>query len=87
MRQTQFAFLLPPELKAKARWMNLDALLVWSRKAMGFVTAPRPVPGVSLEADELEQQMGWIRRYQEPLAAWSEMLEATATGLSYGSSE
>ncbi len=83
MRQTQFAFLLPPELKAKARWMNLDALLVWSRKAIGFVTAPRPVPGVSLEADELEQQMGWIRRYQEPLAAWSEMLEATATGLSY----
>jgi len=83
MRQTQLAFLLPPELKAKARWMNLDPLLVWSRKVMAFVATPRPVPGVSLEADELEQQMGWIRRYQEPLAAWSEMLEATATSLSY----
>ena len=83
MRQTQLAFLLPPELKAKARWMNLDSLLVWSRKVMGFLAAPHPVPGVSLEVDELEQQMGWIRRYQEPLAAWSEMLEATATSLNY----
>jgi hypothetical protein len=84
MRQTQFAFLLPPELKAKARWMNLDSLLTWSRKVMGFVASPRAVPGVSFEADELEQQMGWIRRYQEPLAAWSEMLEVTAASLEYG---
>ena len=83
MRQTQLAFLLPPELKAKARWMNLDALLKWSRKAMGFVASPRPVPGVSLEADTLEEQMGWIRGYQGPLSAWSDMLEVTATTLKY----
>lgn len=83
MRQTQFAFLLPPELKAKARWMNLDALLNWSRKATDFVAAPRAVPGVSLEGDALEQQMGWLRGYQDPLTAWSKMLEATATSLKY----
>jgi hypothetical protein len=83
MRQTPFAFLLPPELKAKARWMNLDSLLRWSRKAMGFVASPRPVPGVSWEADALEEQMGWIRGYQEPLTAWSKMLEVTAISLKY----
>lgn len=83
MRQTKFAFLLPPELKAKARWMNLDALVTWSRKASGFVQAPRPVPGVSWEDDELEEAMGWIRAYQEPLAAWSLMLEVVATVLTY----
>jgi hypothetical protein len=83
MRQTPLAFLLPPELKAKARWMNLDSLLTWSRKVMGFIDSPHPVPGVSLQADELEKQMGWIRGYQEPLAAWSKMLEVTATSLKY----
>jgi hypothetical protein len=83
MRQTQFAFLMPPELKAKARWMNLDALLNWSRKAADFVASPRAVPGASLEVAALEQQMGWLRRYREPLAAWSKMLEATATSLKY----
>jgi hypothetical protein len=83
MRQTKFAFLLPPELKAKARWMNLDALVSWSRKAIGFVQAPRPVPGVSWEDDELEEKLGWIRGYQEPLAAWSQMLEVAATVLTY----
>jgi hypothetical protein len=83
MRQTKLAFLLPPELKAKARWMNLDALVSWSRKAVGFVQAPRPVPGVSWEDDELEEKMGWIRGYQDPLAAWSQMLEVVATVLTY----
>jgi hypothetical protein len=83
MRQTPLAFLLPRELKAKARWMNLDPLLAWSRKAMSFVESPRAVPGVSLEADELQKQMDWIRGYQEPLTAWSKMLEVTAVSLKY----
>ena len=83
LRQTQWAFLLPPELKAKARWMNLDSLLTWSRKAIGFVASPRPVPGVSWKTDELEERMGWIRGYQQPLAAWSLMLEVTACSLNY----
>lgn len=83
LRQTKFAFLLPPELKAKARWMNLDPLLTWSRKALTFIATPRPVPGVSWEAEELEQKMGWIRGYQEPLAMWSYMLEVVATSLQY----
>jgi hypothetical protein len=83
MRQTKFAFLLPPELKAKARWMNLDPLLTWSRKALVFVAMPRSVPGASWEINELEQKMGWLRSYQEPLASWSRMLEVTATSLTY----
>lgn len=83
MRQTKFAFLLPPELKAKARWMNLDPLLAWSRKALAFVAMPRPVPGASWEINELEEKMGWIRSYQESLALWSQMLEVTATTLTY----
>lgn len=83
MRQTKFAFLLPPELKAKARWMNLDPLLTWSRKVLAFVATPRPLPGVSWEANELEEKMGWIRSYQQPLESWSQMLEVTATSLTY----
>lgn len=83
MRQTKFAFLLPPELKAKARWMNLDPLLTWSRKALAFVISPRPVPGASWEAVELEGQLGWLRGYEESLALWSQMLEAAAISLKY----
>lgn len=83
LRQTQLAFLLPPELKAKARWMNLDPLLTWSRKAIGFVNSPRPVSGVSYENGELEAKMGWLRSYEEPLRSWSEMLEVVAVVLTY----
>jgi hypothetical protein len=81
VRQTKFAFLMPPELKHKARWMNLDPLLDWSRHALRFLATPRPVPGVSWEADELETQLGWVRNYQEPVKAWSNMLEVAAIAL------
>ena len=83
IRQTQLAFLLPPELKAKARWMNLDPLLAWSRKVIGFLNSPRAIPGASWENDELEQKMGWLRSYQKPLIEWSQMLEAIAIVLTY----
>jgi len=47
------------------------------------VAAPRPVPGVSWEADELEGHLGWLRGYQTLLASWSHMLAVTATSLKY----
>jgi hypothetical protein len=83
LRQTKFAFLLPPELKAKARWMNLDPLLTWSRKVLAFVATPRPVPGASWEEGELEEKMGWIRGYQPLLESWSQMLQVIACILKY----
>jgi hypothetical protein len=83
LRQTKFAFLLPPDLKTKARWMNLDPLITWSKKTLMFVNSPRPVPGASWEDEELEEKMGWIRRYQSSLQGWFEMLNVVGTSLSY----
>lgn len=83
IRQTKFAFLLPPDLKDKARWMNLDALLEWSRKTLDFLNAPRSIPDVSWEPEELEQKIGWLRGHREALTTWSHMLEVTGTTLRY----
>lgn len=83
LRQTKFAFLLPPDLKTKARWMNLDPLITWSEKALQFVTSPQPVPGVTWEDEELQEKMGWILKYRTSLRSWAEMLEVVAASLKY----
>jgi len=83
LRQTKFAFLLPPDLKSKARWMNLDPLVTWSEKVVNFVNSPRPVPGVLWEGDELEEKMGWIRNHQSSVERWVEMLNIIGIILKY----
>ncbi len=40
IRQTPYAFLMPPELKNKARWMNLQPLIDWSRRVQQFLHDP-----------------------------------------------
>ncbi|MFN0053936.1 MAG: hypothetical protein ACKV0T_17290 [Planctomycetales bacterium] len=83
MRQTKFAFLMPPELKPKARWMNLEALVTWSGKALDFVTAPHAVDGVTWEPEELEAKLGWLLKYRSQLSDWSRMMAAAETTLQY----
>ena len=83
LRQTTFAFLLPPDLKTKARWMNLDPLISWSEKVVNFVNSPKPVPGVTWEDEELHEKMGWILGHRPSLQRWAEMLAVVAASLKY----
>lgn len=78
IRQTPLAFLLPPELKTKARWMNLEPLLAWSRRVTTFLRNPAAglaLARVEIEPGALEQKIGWLRPYAAAIDLWSEMLE------------
>jgi len=83
LRQSHFAFLLPPDLKSKARWMNLDPLINWSEKVLHFVNSPRPVPGMALEDEELQEKMGWLLKYRSSLRQWADMLGVVNSTLKY----
>lgn len=86
IRQTPYAFLMPPDLKTKARWMNLEPLIAWSRRVQRFLDDPQAALAKA-EAPEdlqlLEEKMGWLRRHRESLAEWSNMMEAAAVILQY----
>lgn len=78
IRQTSLAFLLPPELKTKARWMNLEPLLAWSRRVTTFLQDPQAglaLAGVEVERETLEKKMGWLRPYAASIDLWSKLLE------------
>ena len=80
---TSLAFLVPPSLKNKARYMNLDTLVNWGSRALAFLDDPRDFPGQPIDRDKLEHKLGWLRDYREPLSRWAELLEVGEAAVAY----
>lgn len=72
--QTSLAFLNPPSLKTKARYMNLDTLVSWGEQALAYLDHPRNVLEEPLDYQKLSGKLGWLRRYRRALKRWSELL-------------
>ena len=86
IRQTVYAFLMPPELKNKSRWMNLEPLIAWSRRVKQFLCDPQAAlarAGLHVDLETLQQKMGWLHRYEEAIDRWSTLLLAAAISLKY----
>jgi len=84
---TELAFLNPPSLKNKARYMNLDALVKWGRRALAFLDDPREHPDLVVDIEELEEKPGWLRAYRQPLEEWGELLDIAKAVETYVRSE
>ncbi len=80
---TELAFLVPPGLKNKARYMNLDTLVNWGRRVLAYLDDPCDFPGQKVDPKKLRQKLGWLRAYRRPLAAWAELLEVGARAETY----
>jgi hypothetical protein len=74
MTQTALACLVPPSLKVKARYMNLDMLVEWGRNILRFIDSPPTDPKTKLDLVKLDEKCGWVREYRGALQAWSELL-------------
>ena len=72
--QTRLAYLNPPAQKNKARYMNLDSLVSWGRKALEFLAHPQAVAAEAVDYAVLTKKLGWLREYGEALEEWSEWL-------------
>jgi len=77
--QSSLAFLNPPALKTKARYMNLDTLVDWAHKALRYLEDPRDVTEEKVDVEKLNDKLGWLCDYRESLAEWSRLLELAAT--------
>lgn len=76
---TNLACLIPPNLKAKARYMNLEPLARWGRRALAFLNEARDIPGQAVDRAVLEEKLGWLREYREALYHWSVLLTIAET--------
>ena len=80
---TPLAVLVPPGLKNKARYMNLDLLVDWGRRVLAYWDAPRDFPGQKVDQQKLRQKLGWLCKYRRPLATWAELLAVAARAETY----
>jgi hypothetical protein len=72
VQQTELAFLTPPASKPKARYMNLEPQLSWAKGVLSVLRQPSaPVREWVIPA-RLEEKLGWLQDFAEPLAEWSE---------------
>jgi len=72
---TDLAFLNPPRLRNKARFMNLECVVKWGSRVLQFLKQPTHFPGNPIDLDQLERKLGWLRGFEKELRAWAELLE------------
>lgn len=71
--QTELAFLVPPQQRRKARFMNLGPLLKWGTRTLQILDQRPSSVLAHCTAERLEEKFGWLREYREDLAHWSEL--------------
>jgi hypothetical protein len=78
VQQTALAFLMPPNQRTKARWLNVDILVQWGTHALAFLDTPPPERTPSCDGTRLEEKFGWLPRFRPQMELWSEFLQVIA---------
>jgi hypothetical protein len=82
IRQTIDTFLASPSLRPKARYMNLESLLKWSRRILELLD--RDASGSSSRASKrADLRYGWLRDYRVSIEKWSRWEATVRASVSY----
>ncbi len=76
-RQTDLAFLCPPNQRSKSRYMNADILVRWGAQKLSFLDSQLQVAEV--DRDNVEEKFGWLKGYREEIKGWEALLEITSS--------
>lgn len=71
-QQTELAFLVPPNQRSKARYMNLGRLLSWANDTRKTLQSRPAEVLMHCTVERLEEKFGWLREYDDALQEWSE---------------
>jgi hypothetical protein len=75
IQQTEMAFLTPPCQRSKARYMNVDKLVVWAEKVLAVLSGRVVLePKLKVSADRLAEKLGWLPGYAEAVSQWRQWL-------------
>jgi hypothetical protein len=77
-KQTEWAFLVPPVLRTKSRYLNLGELIRWATKTSWLIEHK---PKALLEHGDvarLEEKLGWLLGFAEELKLWRQYYQVAA---------
>ena len=69
LQQTELSQLCPPNQRSKARYMNVDILVEWGRKALTFYD------NYNGEFQKVHDELGWISEFRDELNEWESLLK------------
>lgn len=77
------AALAPPQQRSKARYMNTDVLVDWARESLLALDHPQAMRKAGLDVRQIEEKLGWLRKFAQPVRRWGEMLAVIGTAEHY----
>jgi hypothetical protein len=81
--QGPLAALAPRQQRSKARWMNLDSLVDWARQSLSALASPKAMRAAGLRRRQVEEKLGWLRKFVSHLRRWEEMLSVVGAAEHY----
>lgn len=72
--QTDFACLVPPNQRSKARYMNVEPLIRWGNKVLGFLKKEENEIALSGNVNSLKEKLCWLKDYVLQLEEWSHIM-------------
>jgi hypothetical protein len=83
IQQTEWAFLVPPSQRLKARYMNLRPLMIWGFQTLAIVDHPGPEVLRHGTKERLQEKLGWLRQFRAALQDWSELEQVIGVGVDF----
>ena len=83
IQQTELAHLVPPAIRQKARFMNLQAVLRWAACLLWLLDHPDAKSRQLFTSQRLEEKLGWLRSFAPEIRLWNEYQQVISTGLTF----
>jgi hypothetical protein len=82
LQQTQGSHLMPPEVRVKARYMNLHRQVSWAQDTLNYLDGPEDDPklakslGLTVEQSRLwvAERIGWVRDFRDDMTLYGAMM-------------
>ena len=80
---TPLAGLAPPQQRSKARYMNAHLPVDWAKESLLLLERPKAMRKAGLKPQQVEEKLGWLRKFAAPLRRWGEMLAVAGAAEHY----
>ena len=79
VQQTAMAFLAPPNQRTKARYMNLEILVRWGRRALVVLDHIEKRTDSRESHKKIQAKLGWLTEFRAPIQEWDALCQSAIT--------
>lgn len=72
MQNSKIPGALPPSPRTKARYMNVDTIIIWAADMLALLDHGISKPGLDIQ--ELRKYLGWLLLYRDDIEYWNRLI-------------